>query len=254
MTESPVRVEGLTKEFRDPVRGVHRAVDDVSFECSPGRIFGLLGPNAAGKTTTLRMLATILTPTRGTIHVGGVDIVREPEAARRNLGFLTSSTGLYERMTPREFLRFYGRLYEIPRNKIEKRIDELLVRFALVADADRLCGTLSTGTQQKVNVARSVIHDPPVLIFDEPTANLDIVVARTVIEFLRDSRERGRAILLSGHRMEEVGDLCDDVGLLHDGRLQAAGKIEDLYRQYGVERPEDLFFAAIVGTSGETTA
>ncbi|MBI4616282.1 MAG: ATP-binding cassette domain-containing protein, partial [Planctomycetes bacterium] len=161
------------------------------------------------------------------------------------IGFLTASTGVYERLTPREILAFFGRLHRMDEERLATRTDELLDLFELRAHADRLCGTLSTGTRQKVNVARSVVHDPPVLIFDEPTAGLDCVVARTVTDFLRLARERGRAILLSGHRMEEVERLCDDAAILFDGKIRTEGSLDELRATWAEPTLEGIFFAAI---------
>ncbi len=245
MTASAVHVEGLTKIFRDPVLGIHRAVDGISFECHPGRVFGLLGPNGAGKTTTLRMIATILQPTSGKATIAGADLVAEPDQVRRRIGFVTASTGVYERMTPREIMRFFGRLYGIDDDVLEARADELVRRFEMGKDADRLCGTLSSGNRQKANVARSVIHDPPVLIFDEPTANLDIIVARTVIDFIADCRARGRCVILSSHRMEEVERLCDDAAIIFEGKLLGKGSLDELRTTWSATSLEDVFFAAI---------
>jgi sodium transport system ATP-binding protein len=169
MTTSPVEVVGLIKAFHDESRGEVRAVDGIDFSCHAGEIFGLLGANGAGKTTTLRMLATILAPTAGGARLMGHDVVREPEAVRRQLGFYSASTALYPRLTGRETLEFFARISGYPEERLAARIDSLIARFGLVDYAGVRVDKLSQGMKQKVSIARTVVHDPPVLIFDEPT-------------------------------------------------------------------------------------
>ena len=246
--------EGLTKIFHDPKRGGEfRAVDDVSFTCQPGRIFGLLGPNGAGKTTTLRMLSTTLVPTAGTARVGECDVVEEAARARRSLGFCTGTTGIYERLTPREMTRYFGRLYGIGEEALAARIEELFDLFDMHAFADTPNGRLSAGMRQKVSLARTIVHDPPVLIFDEPTVSLDVLVARTVTEFIAGCRERGRTVILSTHIMGEVEKLCQDVAILHKGRILEQGTVDEVKARAGTDSIEDLFFRLIDACDGETS-
>jgi sodium transport system ATP-binding protein len=241
-----IEAEGLTKIFFDPKRGGEfRAVGGVSFTCRPGRIFGLLGPNGAGKTTTLRILATSLVPTAGRAAIDGIDVVRDPAAARARLGFCTGATGIYERLTPREMIRYFGRLYGSGEEAVERRAEELLDLFALRPYADTSCGRLSAGNRQKVSLARTIVHDPPVLVFDEPTTSLDVLVARTVTEFVADCRTRGRTVILSTHIMSEVEKLCDDVAILHRGRILLQGPVAEVKEKGGVGSIEDLFFSLV---------
>jgi len=247
--------DGLSKIFFDPKRGGEfRAVDDVSFTCRPGRIFGLLGPNGAGKTTTLRILSTSLVPTAGRASVQGCDVVREPARAREQLGFCTGATGIYERLTPREMIRYFGRLYGLDGEDLERRTEELLDLFELWPYADTACGRLSAGNKQKVSLARTIVHEPPVLIFDEPTTSLDILVARTVTEFVSHCRDLGRTVILSTHIMSEVEKLCDDVAMLHRGRILLQGSKEEVLAEAGVDSIEELFFNRIDACDAEASA
>ncbi len=241
-----IEAVGLTKIFHDPKRGGEfRAVDGVTFTCQPGRIFGLLGPNGAGKTTTLRILATSLVPTAGRATIDGIDVARSPAEARAHLGFCTGATGIYERLTPREMIRYFGRLYGRPEEAVERRVEELLDLFALRPYADTLCGRLSAGNRQKVSLARTIVHDPMVLVFDEPTTSLDVLVARTVTQFVADCRTRGRTVILSTHIMSEVEKLCDDVAILHRGKILLQGPVAEVKARAGVGSIEDLFFSLV---------
>ncbi len=235
-----IEVEGLTKQF-----GERSAVDDVSFTVRPGEVFGLLGPNGAGKTTTLRMLCTVLKPTAGFATVAGHDVVREPAAVRRVVGFLSANTGVYDRMTARELVAYYGRLYGLTGAKLRDRLDELFTTLDMAAFADKRGGQLSTGMKQKVSIARALIHDPPVLIFDEPTNGLDVLVQRAVLRSIADLRGRGKTILFSTHVMSEVEKLCDRVAIMGDGRIKAAGTLPELRHRYGQNDLEELFFSLV---------
>ncbi len=221
-----VKVQNLTRRYGDVL-----AVDDVSFEVQAGEIFGLLGPNGAGKSTTLRMLATLLTPDEGQAEICGFDLQGDTEAIRYRIGYQTGDTRLYERLRPEEFLRYFGRLHNLDSYKMELRIDELVDLLDLKDFLNRACGTLSTGQQQRVSLARALLHDPPVLILDEPTSGLDIISSQFILQFLRDERERGKAILYSTHIMSEAELLCDRLGLLYKGRMMRTGMLSDLLTQ-----------------------
>src|SRR5450755_4084024 len=223
---SMIEVHNLSKYFRDKKRGEIRAVDDVSFRCLPGQIYGLLGANGAGKTTTLRMLATILEPTGGTASVYGHDIVEHPEKVRANVGFLSTATALYPRLTAREMVEYFGRLNGLDEANLKKRIDTIFSRLDMDAFRDRRCDKLSTGMKQKTSIARTLVHDPPVMIFDEPTLGLDIMTARSIISFIRECREHGKTVIFSTHIMSEVEKLCDVIGVIHNGRLLEEGTPE----------------------------
>ena len=241
-----IKAEGLTKIFHDPKRGGEfRAVDEVSFVCTPGRIFGLLGPNGAGKTTTLRILSTTLRPTHGTAEVAGIDVVADPDGARERLGFCTGTTGIYERLTPREMIRYFGHLYGLEGEALETRADELFDLLDMHEFKDTPNGKLSAGMRQKVSLARTIVHDPPVLVFDEPTTSLDILVARTVVQFIADCAAKGKTVILSTHIIAEMEKLCDDVAILHKGRILEAGAVDEVKARAGTDSIEELFFQRI---------
>ena len=178
-----IEARGLSKSFHDKKRGQISAVENVSFTCQPGSIYGLLGANGAGKTTTLRMLATILEPTEGTALVFGNDIVEHPEKVRASIGFLSTATALYPRLTAQEMVEYFGRLNGLDEATLKRRIDDIFARLDMDSFRDRRCDKLSTGMKQKTSIARTLVHDPPVMIFDEPTLGLDIMAARTIVQF-----------------------------------------------------------------------
>lgn len=240
----------LTKHFLDKKRGTVKAVDGVDLECNPGEIFGLLGLNGAGKTTTLRLLATILKADRGSIHIDGVDAQAHPEAVRSKIGFLTGSTGLYLRLTPREILEYFGRLAGLDRQTITRRSDDLIARLGMADFADSRVDKLSSGQKQRTSIARTLIHDPPLLILDEPTIGLDVVTSRAIVEFIREARARGKCVLLSTHIMHEAAKLCDRIAILHAGQIRQVGTLADFRTRYGHEDLDDIFVAAIERNEG----
>ncbi len=234
----------LSKVFPDRRRPVV-AVNDVSFRCAPGEIYGLLGANGAGKTTTMRLLATMLRPTSGTAVVGGHDVVRDPERARRCLGFLSTATALYGRLTAFEMVQYFGRLHGLEDAAIASRAADLFTRLDMEEFRDRRCEKLSTGQKQKVSIARTLIHDPPVMIFDEPTNGLDVMSARTIVAFVRECRAAGKAVIYSTHIMSEADKLCDRIGIIHGGRLLAEGTAASLKSAHGGGDLEDAFVAIV---------
>jgi sodium transport system ATP-binding protein len=236
-----IATRGLTKIFHDKKRGQIKAVDNVSFTCQPGQIYGLLGANGAGKTTTLRMLATILEPSDGTAIVGGHDVFDEPEKVRANVGFLSAATALYPRLTSQEMVEYFGRLNGLDEVRLKKRVDDIFSRLDMDSFRDRRCDKLSTGMKQKTSIARTLIHDPQVMIFDEPTSGLDVMTARTIIEFIRECRQRGKTVIFSTHVMSEVEKLCDTIGIIQSGKLLAEGSLESLREQYGNNDLEEIF-------------
>lgn len=237
--------ENLGKEFRDKHRGVIRAVGNLSFYCNPGQVYGLLGANGAGKTTALRMLATILTPTSGTARVAGFDIRREPEKARRNLGFLSTATALYGRLTAHEMVEYFGCLYGLDQATARRRTLTLFERLDMTAFRERRCEDLSTGIKQRVSIARTLVHDPPVMIFDEPTTGLDVMTARTIIGFIADCRDRGKTVIFSTHIMSEVERLCDNIGIIHGGKLMAEGTVAELRSKYSEHNIEEIIVKVV---------
>ena len=240
-----IETQGLTKIFRDRKLGEVRAVNGVSFRCEPGRIYGLLGANGAGKTTTLRMLATILKPTSGTAQVAGFDIVRRPDRVRANIGFLSTATALYARLTVRETAEYFGRLSGMNGDRLKRRVDELFGLLEIGEFADRRCDKLSTGMKQKVSIARTLVHDPQVMIFDEPTLGLDVMTARTIVGFIRDCRARGKTVIFSTHVMSEVEKLCDHIGIIHGGAVVAEGTLTELRSRSGLADLEEIFLKVV---------
>ena len=246
MSEAVVSVEGLFKSF-----GATRAVDEVSFRAEPGEVFGLLGPNGAGKTTTLRILATLLRPDRGVASVAGFEVQRHPEEVRRSVGVVNGGMGLYERLSGREILQSFGGLYDLGRRRIEARIEELDALLNLSATLDRRAGAYSTGMAQKIVIARAVLHDPPVLLFDEATSGLDVMARRAVLDFCAayprpaDGGSPGRVVLYSTHVMSEVERLCQRVAILHQGRVVALDSVSALLARSESDALEDAFFKLI---------
>jgi sodium transport system ATP-binding protein len=236
-----IETRGLTKVFHDKKRGQIRAVDNVTFTCKPGQIYGLLGANGAGKTTTLRMLATILEPTDGTAIVCGHDVVDAPEKVRANVGFLSTATALYPRLTSQEMVEYFGRLNGLDECTLKKRIDEIFSRLDMNSFRDRRCDKLSTGMKQKTSIARTLVHDPQVMIFDEPTLGLDIMTARTIIEFIRECRQRGKTVIFSTHVMSEVERLCDVIGIIQSGKLLTEGSLAELRDRFHQDDLEEIF-------------
>jgi len=236
-----IEAVNLYKRFHDKKRGEVRAVDNVSFICRPGQIYGLLGANGAGKTTTLRMLATILEPTDGTARLCGYDIVENPEKVRANCGFLSTATALYPRLTAQELVEYFGRLNGLDSATLKKRIDEIFARLDMNEFRDRQCDKLSTGMKQKTSIARTLVHDPPVMIFDEPTSGLDVMTARSIVEFIRECRNRGKTVIFSTHVMSEVEKLCDTVGIIANGKLLAEGSLAELRQKHGETDLEEIF-------------
>jgi sodium transport system ATP-binding protein len=240
-----IAADRLTKVYQDKKRGDVVAVDGLSCECVQGEIFGILGPNGAGKTTALRMLATILRPTSGTARLNGYDLHEEPERVRASIGYLSGETGLYGRLTPREILRYFGTLNRHPAEKLEARIDFLVSLFGMQEFADVRCEKLSTGMSQKVSIARAVVHDPPILIFDEPTAGLDILVADNLLTYIEESRDQGKCVVFSTHVMSEAERLCDRIAIINRGRLLAVGSLEELRQMTGQRYLEKIFLTLV---------
>lgn len=241
-----IAVESLTKRFADlQYEGGFTALDGVSFQIKPGEIFGLLGPNGAGKTTCLRILSTVLRPTSGAAFVAGYDVTTHPAEVRARIGFMSNNTGIYDRMTAYELVAYYGRLYGIPEDVLQRRIEHLFERLQMQEIRDTLGSKMSTGMKQKVSIARTIVHDPPVLIFDEPTSGLDVLVARKVIDEVRALKDQGKCIIYSTHIMREVEKLCERIAIIYKGRILAMGSMEELVRKHEQPDMEELFFKLI---------
>jgi sodium transport system ATP-binding protein len=241
----------LTKVFRDRKKGEIRGADSVSFRVEPGRVYGLLGANGAGKTTTLRMIATILTPTGGTAVVAGHDVVREPEKVRRSVGFLAASPALYARLTAREMIEYFGRLNGIGEAALRERVRLLADQLDMHEFLDRRCDKLSSGMKQKASIARAIVHEPQVMIFDEPTLGLDVMTARSIVRFVRECRDRGRTVLYSTHVMSEAEKLCDRIGIIHGGKIRAEGTLAELRERTGESDLEECFVRIVAPEGGK---
>ena len=242
-----IEARNLTKTFRDKKRGEIHAAREVSFRVAPGQIYGLLGANGAGKTPTLRVLATLLRPTSGSATVAGFDVVAEPEKVRANVGFLAASTALYGRLTAREMITYFGQLNGMSVAAIRARIQELSGQLAMDEFLDRRCEKFSTGMKQKTSIARTLVHDPAVMIFDEPTLGLDVMTARSIVRFVRECRDRGKTVIYSTHVMSEVEKLCDTIGIIHDGCLLAEGTLAELRARHGEPDMEEIFVKVVGG-------
>jgi len=237
-----IELSGLTKRY-----GPLTAVAGLSLRVEPGEVYALLGPNGAGKTTALRCLATLLRPTSGAATICGLDVTAHRQAARGRLGFLSSSMGLYERLTPVELIEFFGRLHGLDEPTLARRVGEMVELFALADFSGRLCGKLSTGQRQRVSLARALVHDPPVLVLDEPTHGLDVLSGQSIYDFIVRERGRGKTILFSTHQMEEVELLADRVGVMRGGELVAEGAPADLLARTGAPNLVRAFLALVGG-------
>jgi sodium transport system ATP-binding protein len=231
-----IECDALTKRF-----GGFTAVDQVSFTVGNGEVFGLLGPNGAGKTTTMRLLSTVLKPTSGTASVAGFDLLREPRKVRASIGVLPEDTGLYDRLTPREHLLYYGRLHGMARDSLRKRSDELLDVMELTDRANTKVGDFSKGMKQKVALLRAFIHDPPVLLLDEPTAGLDVMSARCIHAFVERFRREGKAIMISTHNMTEAQKICSRIAIIDHARIIAIGTVQELQAKTSQKDLESIF-------------
>ncbi len=245
MTTPLIHVEQLTKSFRDLRRGQVLAVDHVSFDAYPGEVFGLLGPNGAGKTTTMRILCTVLRPTGGTVRLAGYDVVSQATQVRQHIGFLSANTAIYDRMSAWELVDYFGRLYGMEPERLRQRMEVVFADLQMNDFRDVLGAKMSTGMRQKVSIARAIIHDPPVLIFDEPTIGLDVLVARAVLQNIERLRGIGKCIVFSTHIMREVEKLCDRVAIISRGRIQASGTLTELRERHGQNDLEELFFKLV---------
>ena len=238
------------KELGSPARnGTVDAVAGVSFTCTQGRVFSLLGANGAGKTTTLRMIATMLQPTSGTIKVAGYDTQNESQEVRRRLGFLTGTTKLYDRLTPNEMVKYYADLHGMDKETFSQRREELFSQLGIHEFASKRVAKLSTGMKQKVSIARTLIHDPDVVVFDEPTSGLDVVTARTIIDLIHGFRQQGKTVIFSTHIMGEVSLLSDDLAIIHNGKLLYSGSYQDFVGQMKTKSLEDEFVKLVEESS-----
>ncbi|MDZ7620182.1 MAG: ATP-binding cassette domain-containing protein [Patescibacteria group bacterium] len=240
-----IHVDHLAKHYDDLRLGRVVALGGVSFHALPGQVYGLLGPNGAGKTTTLRILSTLLKPTGGSASVNGFDVLDQAAQVRREIGFMSASTAVYDRMTGWEMVEYFGRLHGIPDDELHDRMESLFDRLKMDDTRDVLGSKMSTGMKQRVSIARAIVHDPPVLIFDEATAGLDVLVARALLGTVAELRDHGKCILFSTHIMREAEKLCDRIAIVHRGHILAEGTLPELRDRYHEHDLEELFFALI---------
>jgi len=240
-----IEARSLTKSYADLRRGEFVALDSLSFSAREGEVYGLLGPNGAGKTTALRILSTVLQPTSGSATVNGFDCVTQPALVRHHIGFISANTAVYDRMTAWEMVEYFGRLYGMEEEQLQARMELLFDQLQMQDIRDLLGAKMSTGMKQKVSIARAIVHDPPVLIFDEATSGLDVLVARALLNAVAELRDQGKCVVFSTHIMREAERLCDRLAIVHQGRMLAEGTIEELFDTYGHKDLEDLFFDLI---------
>lgn len=235
-----LKIKNLTKTFNG-----FNAVNNISFEAQTGEILGLLGPNGAGKTTTIRIISTVLSPSSGTAEVDGFDVSKNSMEVRKTLGMLTTDIGVYERFSGRENLKYFGELYGMRGEKLDSRINELSELLKMRDFIDRRAGKYSTGMKQKLAIARAVIHDPKIIIFDEPTAGLDVLASQTVLNFMQKSRDAGKLVIFSTHRMNEAEKLCDRAVIIYRGKIIADGTIDSLKTKTNTSDLEDAFMKLV---------
>jgi sodium transport system ATP-binding protein len=235
-----ITVHELTKIFETGSECV-RAVDHLSFSVTAGEVYGLLGPNGAGKTTTLRMILGLLQPTSGYAEVGGLRSSDVPDEVKRRVGLVSASAGLYQWLSPREMLLFFADLYGMVPEQAEQSLARLSRVLGLEDYLDRRSSTLSTGEAQRVQLARALIHDPPIMLLDEPTRGLDVFGTQTIFDYIVRLREQGKAVIVSTHRLHEAQGLCDRFGLLHKGQLECEGSLAELQQQTGRESIAEMF-------------
>lgn len=249
-----VQVEGLIKEFTTPKKEIVKAVDDISFNVEQGEIFGLIGDNGAGKTTTLRVMSTLIEPTHGNVEVCGLNVKKDSTEVRKSIGFLSGTTGLYGRLSPKDILRYFGGLYGLKGTTLTNRINDLRDQFGIADFFDRACDQLSTGQKQRVNLARAIIHQPRLLFLDEPTSGLDVQSSQGVLEFIESSRRDGVTIVFCSHIMTEVERLCDRVVILHAGKIMGRGTVPELKEMTGQSTMERAFLQLVGYSHDERVA
>lgn len=228
-----IHVENLSKEYDSATgRGAPIvAANQLSFEVASGEIFGLVGPNGAGKTTTLKMICGLVVPTAGSVAVNGVDVERQPEEAQRHLGYLADFFSLYEDLKVWEYLDYFARAYKMDRYLIPKRVDELIERLDLKTKRDAMIGGLSRGMKQRVGLGRAIVHDPPLLVLDEPAAGLDPKARVELKELLRELQRNGKTIFITSHILSDLEEICSSIAIIEKGRLLRIGRLEDVMRE-----------------------
>ncbi len=240
-----ITVSGLVKRFHTSGRTTLLAVDQLSFRVEPGEVYGLLGPNGAGKTTTLRILATLMEPDEGQVLIAGIDRRRDPIGVRERLGWVPAEAGLPERLTPREAILLFAAVQGVPRP--EQRTDEMLEQLGATPYANTPCGSLSTGMKRRVVLARALIHDPPVLLLDEPTDGLDVAGRRDVLGFVSEQARLGKTVIISSHIMSEVEKVAHRLGLVAGGKMVAEGRVDELLTLANATGLDEAFLSLVDG-------
>lgn len=248
-----IQVDELTKRFPADSGGETSAVENLSFRVSRGEVFGLLGPNGAGKTTTLRMILGLMKPTSGQALINGISVARDPNGVKRQIGFVSTSVGVYQWLTAREMLLFCGDLYDMPPDESAARCHELSRILDFHRILDQRCGTLSTGQKQRVNLARALMHNPSVMLLDEPTRGLDIVGSQAIFEYIQLLRSDDRAVIVCTHRLDEAERLCDRFSLIHYGRVRHQGTLSELQAATGRNTLTDMFVDLLKESSAVET-
>ena len=262
-----IEIKGISKSFKrrgkkrksrfeaEPATAgsIIHALTDVTFTADNGMILGLLGQNGAGKTTLLRILSTSLKPTAGTASFDGIDIIQNPLEVRRRIGFLSDNTGLYGRLTGREMIEYFGMLHGIEKRTLKNRVDELIDLLSMNDFIDKRNDTLSSGMKQKVSIARTLVHDPQIVMFDEPTTGLDVVSAEAILQFIESCRQKGKTVLFCTHHMHEVERLCDRIAMLRRGRLCFMGTPKQMLAQTG-QTHLDKAFLTLAGSENKPNA
>ncbi len=240
-----VEAIGLAKSYDDLARGKLTAIEELTFTAHAGEAFALLGPNGAGKTTALRILTTMLTPTAGEARVNGFDCITQAELVRRQIGFISTNTAVYDRMTAWELVEYFGQLHGLPDDELHARMETLFTRLEMHNLRNTLGAKMSTGMRQKASIARALIHDPPVIVFDEATNGLDVLAARALLTEVSRLRDEGKCVIFSTHIMREAERLCDRIAILHRGKILAQGTLPELREQHAEHDLEELFFQLI---------
>ena len=240
--EAPISIRGVSKTF-----GKNTAVDNVVLDIPGGTVYGLLGPNGAGKTTLVRILSTMIKPTSGTALVNGNDIRKEPEKVRASIGVLPEETGLYDKLTASETLRFYGSVQGVPKSELEERIDRILKLLELYDRRNDRVGKYSKGMRQKLALARALVHDPPILMLDEPTLGLDVMSTRAIRQYVKQAATEGKTILLTTNNMHEAQLLCSQLTIINRGRVMTSGTTQSLEEMSKTKDLEEVFVHLVKG-------
>lgn len=240
-----IDVRNLSKSYADIRQGEFIALDHISFRAEAGQVYGLLGPNGAGKTTALRILSTVLRPTTGTARVNGFDVMTQPALVRHQIGFVSNNTAVYDRMTAWEMVEYFGRLYGLGADELRERMEGIFRQLQMNEIRELLGAKMSTGMKQKVSIARAIVHDPPVLVFDEATAGLDVLVARALLDAVAQLRDQGKCVIFSTHIMREAERLCDQVAIMSRGKFLAEGSLDELRERFQEHELEEIFFQLI---------